>query len=394
LYTDNILYVTSLIRKISLYSLCLVGLFFCFYGLNTQPLQRWDEETNMRVIKQTLTTDQSFTLILDNKPFLEKPPLWYFLTMASVRLFGQSPFGFRFVSALSGFLLLLVIYRFSRATHGSLSAIISLLVMLSTGQLFMPNQEGFFSTHTLRSADVDSLLLLLMTGSFYSFYMSITTKKSIFLYLGSFLSVLSILTKGPIGLLPLFIFYLYIFACRKKRVALLHMIISTCVFLVIVLGWHTYMFLTYKEQFIGQYVYYHLVKRMLLPIEGHRESLWFYLTVLSSKNMFSALEIYLVSVVYVFFFKNMKEYKNFVLVVSSVLILVVITTAQTKLAWYVLPFYPFASLLIGGTYGDFVKRFKHTKNPLYKTLGFSFAALFLVLIARGIVMVYLRIITF
>ncbi|MFC1780553.1 hypothetical protein ACFLY9_02570, partial [Patescibacteria group bacterium] len=77
---------SKLFKIILIAILLILSFIFCFYNLSRPPLETWDEYTNFNVIYDTVESSSGFNapalnLSLNQDPFLEKPPLWYYLTM-------------------------------------------------------------------------------------------------------------------------------------------------------------------------------------------------------------------------------------------------------------------------------------------------------------------------
>jgi len=81
-----------------IYSLLVASLFFLIIfalilDAQNRSIELWDEQTNIEVVRETLQSNASY-LNYEGKPFLEKPPLWYFLTGILVSILGQETWVF------------------------------------------------------------------------------------------------------------------------------------------------------------------------------------------------------------------------------------------------------------------------------------------------------------
>jgi len=127
---------------------------------------------------------------------LQKPPLAYWVTAFSYRLFGRvDEFTVRFPSALFAVLTVIMTYFFTRRIFNGRAALISGAVLLST-LIFL--DYG-------RSGRIESMLIFFMLSASVSFYLGWQRKKNkLVLYLIAFAFMgLALLAKGPIGLFPL-----------------------------------------------------------------------------------------------------------------------------------------------------------------------------------------------
>lgn len=287
----------------------------CFGNLTTNPIERWDEQTNIAVIADTRSHGSFPILFLENTPFFEKSPLWYYLHLFL-------PVHPRVVSAFAGLLTILLTAYITWKWWGPLAGFVSWVILLTTNHLFVTNPSGIFSTHTFRSADVDSLFMFLLVASFF-----VDSPKWKGLLAG-----LAVLTKGPLGALPI------LFSTNK--------ITSICWALATILPWYTYMVAQFGETFLSAHFGYHLYTRSVMPLEGHTQYWWYYASILSNRHLFFSWELLVGSMIYLFATKKLKDSRIRSIVIMAATLLLVPTFVQTKLAWYILPFYPFAALVI------------------------------------------------
>ncbi len=319
--------------------LLLISFILCFYKLDNLQLEKWDESVNTSVVKETLTTKNQLILKYNKEPFFEKPPLWYYFSLINVKVIGYSNFTLRLVSAVSGFIIIILVYKLSKKISSHLGAVIAVLILLSTSHLFIFNPGGFFSTHNIRSADSDLLQILFMVISFYFF----TYKKS---FLGSIFTALAVLTKGPLGFLPQ-----VVFLTRLKGETKLKKLKSIVLTLLLIAPWYIYMYFLFGADFLENHIGYHLWSRFTLPLENHQGGWHYYLNVLFNSKVFPTFPLLILAlIVTVKRIKKLKGYKDYSLSVIILLIFLITTITQTKLAWYILPIYPFSAILIGDLY--------------------------------------------
>ena len=73
-----------------------------FWKLGEGSLFNWDEATYAQVAREMIWTRDVFTLHRNGTPFLMKPPLFVWLTVAAYKIFEVNEFAVRFWSAISG----------------------------------------------------------------------------------------------------------------------------------------------------------------------------------------------------------------------------------------------------------------------------------------------------
>src|ERR1700748_2221258 len=84
--------------------------FLFFFGLNAFGLIGADEPRYAQVAREMLARHDWITPVLGGKPWLEKPPLYYWQTMLAYRIFGVSDWAARFGSALDATLMVVAVY--------------------------------------------------------------------------------------------------------------------------------------------------------------------------------------------------------------------------------------------------------------------------------------------
>lgn len=330
----------------------------CFYNLSKPPLALWDEYTNFNVVCDTLDSDNTLILKKSDNYFFEKPPLWYYLTMFSAKIFGLNNFSIRFISAVSGFFLIMLIFYLGWKMFSYNAGIIAAFSTLAARHLFLANPY-IFSTHSLRSADLDALLLLFIILSALGFYNFIKLKNKYFwLITAAIFSGFGFLTKGPFALIPAIAFFTFQLINHKKvsfKKIIKQFLIFNFTFLILVLPWHIYMYAKFRNEFLDNYFFYHVLNRGISALEGHNEGIFFYIRLLFRRDFFFSGEIFLLAVIYLISkYKSLiiKDFKLFFCFTASLLVILIISTVQTKLSWYIFPFYPFAALIIGKFFND------------------------------------------
>ncbi len=329
--------------------LTVLTLFRCFSGISIAPLQKWDENTNVRVVRESVDLKSFPVLYLDGVPFFEKPPLWYWVH-SLIPPAGNLLLSMRFINALLGFFTILVSVYISFSSWGRASAVITWCILLASHQLFITNPGGIFSTHTLRSADVDSLtifLIICMTHILIS-----NRKNKAHLIMLGILSGLAVLSKGPIGIVPICI-HIAIRLRRNTRVTSKSLYIPVGLLLLIVLPWYTFMTYSFGNEFITNHFFYHIARRVLIPLEGHIQPWWYYIYLFSGFHTFPGFIFLVISFLWSMY-RNLLH-GNRALQIIYVLFFIYFFTPmiiQTKLAWYILPAYPFAAILTGAVLSD------------------------------------------
>src|SRR5580693_8402955 len=88
--------------------------FLFFFGLAFFGLIGADEPRYAQVAREMLARHDWITPTLGGKPWLEKPPLYYWQAMLAYRIFGVSDWAARLPSAVDATLMVVVTYLFLR----------------------------------------------------------------------------------------------------------------------------------------------------------------------------------------------------------------------------------------------------------------------------------------
>jgi 4-amino-4-deoxy-L-arabinose transferase-like glycosyltransferase len=310
------------------------------WSAGSWPLELWDEQTNAAVVKDLVTKQDLFpSLTLNGAAFFEKPPLWYYLTGLIVRTAGYSALNLRMVSVLSAIASMVVIFYLLYRYTTKLKALLVLVLISAVNQLFVINAAGYFSSHTLWTADLDSLQILLLLLAQLFFLRAYALYRKRWLYWSFIFLGLSILTKGPLALIALIFQSWYLLKKRREGFYGIKDIIGCIfVFLLLALPWHIAMIVNYGQSFIDIYFNYHILQRTLVGIEAHQQHWSFYLVLLIDPRINM-----LWPVLYYKIYKSFKS-RNWSLLIKYNLFCVLvyyilINLMATKLAWYMLYFW-------------------------------------------------------
>ncbi len=184
------------------------------------------------------------TPTFQGKPWFEKPPLLYWLMMASMRLFGENPFALRLPSVVMYGLILVVLglwgnRRLDRGV-GTLGALLFAVAPLS---LLLA-----------RLAITDMALCFWLLLTLIALW-ELPTCPWLWAPLGGIALGLAVLTKGPVGFLLMGLLYLWNACLLHQRglkfrwvlVALL-LTVATCV------PWYAGVYFQHGEEFFSEFV--------------------------------------------------------------------------------------------------------------------------------------------
>lgn len=174
-------------------SLVIVLLIIRFTQLGAYPLMDTTEARYAEIGREMANSNDWITPTLNEKPFWAKPPLSFWLTAASFRIFGYSEFAARIPHFLVSLFTLALTFILASRMFGKQTACLSVLILLSSGL--------FHATMAL--VMTDETLMFTVTLALVAFFASVHSETSVgrlawgyvfFAGLG-----LSLLAKGPVG---------------------------------------------------------------------------------------------------------------------------------------------------------------------------------------------------
>lgn len=170
----------------------LFGLLLFVPFLGQVHLFDWDEINFAECAREMLVSKDYLRMQIDFQPFYEKPPLFIWMQVLSMQLFGVNDFAARFPNAMVGVTTLLALYYVGKRTVHERLGLIWVLLYAAT---WLPH---FY----FKSGIIDPLFNLLIFLAFFQVYIIPHSSKPVkhVLFAGVFLG-LAVLTKGPVALI-------------------------------------------------------------------------------------------------------------------------------------------------------------------------------------------------
>lgn len=164
--------------------------FLFLFQLNARPFWDYDEAIFAQVNRETVQSENPLILTYLGKPFFEKPPLYFWLSMATDRIFNQPELSYRLPAALFGILSIALVMLITLTITGSLFASgLAGLALLTIGPFIDEGRQV--------RLDVPAIAMILL--GVYSFLKGLK-KPMWFLGIGVSLA-LGFLFKSVVGLL-------------------------------------------------------------------------------------------------------------------------------------------------------------------------------------------------
>jgi 4-amino-4-deoxy-L-arabinose transferase-like glycosyltransferase len=301
-----------------------------------------DEGRYAEIPREMLVRGEWVIPYLEGEPYLDKPPLLYWLVSLSYRLFGVHDWSARLVPALAVHGCVLLTYALGRRILGERAAF--------WGALFLSLAPGFMSMGRLLI--LDGLLGFWVVLAWLAAYESVRASR---LHYGWWLIAAAacgfgILTKGPVALLllapPLWAYRRWQGeSCRIEWRACL---VFVGALLIVTLPW--YVAICFRlPAFAGHFFWEHNLLRFLVPFD-HLRPIWFYGPVLLVGLLPATL--WLIPFVWFLFSPNPLVFKKrcpglgFTLLCGGWCILF-FSLSGCKLPTYILPAFPPLALALG-----------------------------------------------
>ena len=380
--------------------LAILCTIFLFLGLNFYPLLDVDE-TRYAVMARDMVHSLNWNNMMFNmEPFLEKPPLYFWLVGASIKLFGTfNEFVVRFPIALSSTFLTFATYFFGKKVISRKFGLISALVLLSS---------VFFLIFS-HIAILDMVLTVFMTSALYCGFLTHFCqekyKKFLWWYFYLFIGV-GFLAKGLLALaIPFTIIFLYNMFTKtlKDLFKPINILPGVLLFLAVMVPWHSIMYAEYGFRFVKEYFLLHHFARFIDSANIGRERPFFYFVPIFLMGFLPWTLVFLAftgdcikklvakfeaaegdlraRICQLTVVQNNEQKLLLFAWLYFIVVFLVFSISSTKLPTYILPVFPAAALLTG-----YFWWISDEKNQSQKTIYVTtemLAALFILLASVG-----------
>ncbi len=366
-------------------------ILFIFSNIGIYPLIDIDETRYVNMSKYMYLTKEYLTPILNFEPFLEKPPLYFWLNVLSFKFFNaQSIFASRFATGFVGSFGVLFTYFFAKKIlNDKLYGFLSASVLLASAWFLV-------FTH------VAILDLNFMVFSMCAIYFAVLPlfeekekRKKIYWYLGYIFMAISILAKGFIGLAvpSLVVFFTYLtFGKLKEIFKPIYILPGLALFLIISLPWHIMIYKAYGADWINMYILKHHFARLLNSEGlGRKQPFLFYVPIVLAGLIpwtFNFIVVVIKDIKKLIakikfkkhFYIDTPDKKAMIFAYTyAICVFLFFSCASTKLPPYILTMFPALSLIIGNLwyraiqYGENKKELKisnYINSILFATISF------------------------
>lgn len=178
--------------KITPLSILIVVLSIITYMIGmTIPIMEIDAAQYASISDQILHNNSFLEIKHRHTEYLDKPPLLFWLSAITIKLFGVNSFAFKIPSVLSLLLAAYSIYKFSNIYYNKKTAWMAAIILMNC-------QAFFIMSHDCRT---DNLLIGFSCLAIWKITSYIETRHFMSLVVGFFAIGLAMLAKGPLGLI-------------------------------------------------------------------------------------------------------------------------------------------------------------------------------------------------
>jgi 4-amino-4-deoxy-L-arabinose transferase-like glycosyltransferase len=171
----------------------------------------WDEINFAESAREMIVSGDYTTVQINFIPFWEKPPLFIWMQVLSMKIFGINEFAARFPNAICGIVSLLVLFNMGRKLRDTRFGIIWVLMYGGSILPFLYFKSGI----------IDPWFNLFIFTGIYHFHLYFESEnhRSFRAGLSALFIGLAILTKGPVALLIFLLTFGIFLLVRKFKVA-------------------------------------------------------------------------------------------------------------------------------------------------------------------------------
>jgi 4-amino-4-deoxy-L-arabinose transferase-like glycosyltransferase len=342
-------------------ALLLLSYAFFFCGIGDYSLKEPDEGRYAEIPREMNELHDYIVPHLNYVRYFEKPPLLYWATATSFKLFGTNEWAFRFPNALCAFLCVIFLYFFIRRWFNEQTAFLSSVILITS----------FSFLAMARIVTTDMLFTLSLFLSLLLFYGYYREKKSFLIYLFYVATAAATLAKGPVALILMGgTILIFLFTEHNFRfITEMKLIKGLAIYLTITLPWIIAISLREKE-----FLYFFFMDQHILRF-------------LTSKHQRSGPIYYFLPV----FFGGMFPWSIFIpralvntwkikelrlMLIWASVVFVFFSISGSKLPPYILPLFPPMAIILGyffhGKWQSQMNR--RIETPIYMLIFFVFGA--------------------
>lgn len=238
--------------------LALLIFFSLYFALGAYPLFDNNEGLYASIAKLMLLHKEFIIPHLNCVPYIEKPPLLYWLLSGSFSLFGFTTLAARLVTATSAALICVAMVAFAKKIRLPQVGIMGALIFTSSLGVSIIARMVYF----------DMLFTLFISGALFGLFSWYESQKISRLRIGYIFLGLAILTKGLVAIVLIWGSLILFLALERNFRAMYRALdpLGITLFLLVVLPWHLAAVIKHKDFF-----WHYIIEEHFLRFLNQRE---------------------------------------------------------------------------------------------------------------------------
>ncbi len=303
-----------------------------FHHLGAYGLWEPDESRYAEIAREMLASGNFIVPHLNYVPYVEKPPLLYWLTALAMRWFGINEFAARFGNALAALAGVIMTFGFARRVFDARRAALAGAI-LATSALYAVMAQVLTT---------DMLLTALTTAAVFALYLD-WREGGYWRWWAYAAMALAVLTKGPVGAaLPIAIGTIFLWREGALRGAIGRYSVIPGALLIAAIAGPWFIVMIFREPgyfdfyFIGEHL-----RRFFQPGYSHQEPIYYFAPILLGGLLPWTFVLPFIS------WRDLEPNpaRRYCLIAAA-LIFAVFSLARAKLAPYILPAFPPLAVVI------------------------------------------------
>jgi hypothetical protein len=317
--------------RVLLAATTVVTALFMFYNLSGLSLRNWDEGIHAEVSREVIETGNWLDLHFMGDEYFRKPPLKFWLSAALMKIDGPTEWAARAPNAAAGIIVVALLALWIwQVTKDRWSIPLMGGFLLSTTLYFM---------HTFRSGETDGVLALFTLFGVYAYWRA--KERPRWIYWSAASLGLAIMTKSAAGVVPIIVMVIDAIITGSWRVIGWRRVLwSIGIASAVVLPWHLIELARFGKEFWNDYFFLHIVRRGTEAIVNPTAGPFWYFKIIWLR-LYPTLLITVPALLVIMrslIRDRVKDVRLFWLM-WFVVGFVIDTTAESKLDWYLLPYY-------------------------------------------------------
>jgi hypothetical protein len=339
---------------LQLYIAAIAALLFIPF-LGGEHLFDWDEINFAESAREMIVSGDYLTVQINFQPFWEKPPLFIWMQVLSMKLFGINEFAARFPNAICGIVTLLVLFNIGRKIRNNLFGLLWVLAYAGSVLPFFYFKSGII--------DPWFNLFIFLGVYFLMLYAFPENKQKLRnIILAATFAGLAILTKGPVGFLLIALTGGVFLLWEKFKVKVRVMDVVTYFVVLALVGgsWFIVQIFTGNYDMVVDFIVYQ-VRLFQTQDAGHGGFFGYHFVVLFFgvfPSSILALKAFKKEITEETFYPIMKKW----MVILFWVVLILFSIVKTKIVHYSsLAYFPLTFLAAGFVYSMYQNRAKWQK---------------------------------